>query len=357
VEAAGGEVPERLLDEVADDELDAGVLAVLALDERERLAAVGDEGEVLPGRKQLLLGIKGAHAAGDQPLAVERRLGDLRLAGLGVVVQPPPLLLRDRLDRSRDGLGESDADRVEAALRPQPDGDLLVPEARVAAHEDLAGGGGAADASDQLVEEARRAGLGVRRARTEPDVQHLVGAGAGRQQRVVAAPARVPVGGALLLIAVHLADEGVEVDHQPLLAGAGARLPGTAKRLASTRSSWRTCPNVNERRNVPSVEGASTRWPVTRPVRPVRSRSQSSIESAPNSIAWHSVSTFRPGPAAPGRSPRSTVSSTSCSISSLLATVAGSSKPAFATARSSSNSTRNNSTTTPARSFTTRVTS
>src|SRR6266496_421094 len=29
----------------------------------------------------------------------------------------------------------------------------------------------------------------------------------------------------------------------------------------STRSSWRTCPNVNARRNVPRVEGAATRPP------------------------------------------------------------------------------------------------
>jgi hypothetical protein len=93
------------------------------------------------------------------------------------------------------------------------------------------------------------------------------------------------------------------------------------------------------------------------PRRPDRSRSQSSIASAPNSIACTNVSTLRPGLAAPGRPPRSTVSSTSCSISSLPASVAGNNKPAFATARSSSNSTRNRSNTTPARAFTIRVTS
>ena len=85
VEAAGGEVPECLVDQVADHELDDGVLAMLALDELERLVAVGDEGEVLPGREQLLLIAEGTHAADDQSLVCECRLGDLRLACFGVV--------------------------------------------------------------------------------------------------------------------------------------------------------------------------------------------------------------------------------------------------------------------------------
>ena len=150
------------------------MLAVLGLHLRERLAAVGDEGEVLPSRKQLLLVVEHAYTADDQPLVRQRRLSDLRLPGLGVVMQPPPCLLGDRLDRGRDGLGESDADRVEATFRLEAGGDLLVSEARVGAHEDLAGGAGAADARDQLVDEARRAALGVRRAGAQPYVQHLV---------------------------------------------------------------------------------------------------------------------------------------------------------------------------------------
>src|SRR5829696_5899091 len=40
----------------------------------------------------------------------------------------------------------------------------------------------------------------------------------------------------------------------------------------STRSSWRTCPNENERRNVPSVDGAIGRCPRTASVRPARPR-------------------------------------------------------------------------------------
>jgi hypothetical protein len=110
-------------------------------------------------------------------------------------------------------------------------GDLLVPEAGVGAEQDLARGASAADAGDQLVDEALGAPLRVRRALPEPHVQRLVAAGAGRQQRVVAELTRVPVAGALLRVAVHLADERVEVEHQPPLTGAGARLPRASQRL------------------------------------------------------------------------------------------------------------------------------
>jgi hypothetical protein len=47
-------------------------------------------------------------------------------------------------------------------------------------------------------------------------------------------------------------------------ADAHARASATSR----TRSSWRTCPNVNARRNVPSVEGAITRCPRIIPVDP-----------------------------------------------------------------------------------------
>src|SRR6266536_2591453 len=55
VELSGGEVLERLVFEVADDGLDDSVLAVLGLDERDLLVAVGRERVVLPGREQLFL--------------------------------------------------------------------------------------------------------------------------------------------------------------------------------------------------------------------------------------------------------------------------------------------------------------
>jgi hypothetical protein len=93
---------------------------------------------------------------------------------------------------------------------------------------------------------------------------------------------------------------------------------------------------VNERRNVPSVDGAMTRWPSTAAVWPVRSTSASSMQSPPATMACTSVNTLRPGRWWPGRSPRSTSWSTACSIPSRSASVAGSNRPALATAWSSS---------------------
>lgn len=62
VEVAEGEVAERLVFQVADHERDRRVLAMLFLDQLERLGPVADKGEVLPGRKQLLLGVERADA-------------------------------------------------------------------------------------------------------------------------------------------------------------------------------------------------------------------------------------------------------------------------------------------------------
>src|SRR5215207_2779827 len=106
-----------------------------------------------------------------------------------------------------------------------------------------------------------------------------------------------------------------------------------------TLSSWRTWPNENDRRKVPTVEAAMTRWPSTLAVDPQRSSSTSSMQSPPAIMAWTRVSSLRPGRAAPGWSPRSTSWSVACSIPSRSAKVAGSSNPALATARWSSKTT------------------
>jgi hypothetical protein len=50
---AGGEVRERLVFEIADDLLDDGVVAVLGLDARDVLVAVGEKAEVPPVGPQL----------------------------------------------------------------------------------------------------------------------------------------------------------------------------------------------------------------------------------------------------------------------------------------------------------------
>jgi hypothetical protein len=90
---------------------------------------------------------------------------------------------------------------------------------------------------------------------------------------------------------------------------------------------------------VPKVEGAITRCPSTSAVRPVRSMLASSIASPPATIACSRVSTLRPGRWAPGRSPRSTSSSTTASTPSRSASVAVNARPALATAWSSSKAT------------------
>jgi len=138
---------------------------------------------------------------------------------------------------------------------------------------------------------------------------------------------------ALLGSAERLADERVDVDDQAPVAGTGAGRPARWIASSRTRSSWRTWPNVNARKNVPKVEGAITRCPSTLAVRPARNTSQSSMQSAPSAIADTNVITSAPPLPAPSRSPRSTRSSTSASIPSRPASVAVNTIPASATAR------------------------
>jgi hypothetical protein len=86
---------------------------------------------------------------------------------------------------------------------------------------------GAAQPSHQLINEPQDAAGGVGRALAQPGVQHLAGAGAEGEQRVVAEPVGVAVAGALLVVAVHFADGGVHprqaarprVRHRPLTPG------------------------------------------------------------------------------------------------------------------------------------------
>ncbi len=77
-------------------------------------------------------------------------------------------------------------------------------------------------------------------------MQDLAGVGARGEQRVLAALARVTKRRTLLLVAVHLGDERVDVDHEPLLTRPSARSPRPRSTLG-TRSRWPTCSNVNAR--------------------------------------------------------------------------------------------------------------
>ena len=64
---------------------------------------------------------------------------------------------------------------------------------------------------------------------------------------------------------------------------------------SANESSWRTWPKVKERRNVPRVDGAITSCPSTLPVDPERSTSQSSMHSAPATMACTRVAHFAAG--------------------------------------------------------------
>src|SRR5665648_662346 len=84
-------------------------------------------------------------------------------------------------------------------------------------------------------------------------------------------------------------------------ASSGARPARLTSTREATASSWRTWPNVNDRRNVPNVEGARPAVS-TRPIPPWRSRSMASMVSAPATIPATRAATFTPGfePADPG---------------------------------------------------------
>jgi hypothetical protein len=140
---------------------------------------------------------------------------------------------------------------------------LVGPKSRVGAQQLGAGRAGPLEAGDQFIAEAQHPPGGVRRPCSEPDVQALSGVGARRDDRVIAAQAGVAKRGALLGMAVHLTDQRIDVNDETVLAGTRARLPRTGERLAQDAIKLPDVPNVNARRNVPSVEGAITSCPRT----------------------------------------------------------------------------------------------
>jgi hypothetical protein len=116
-------------------------------------------------------------------------------------------------------------------------------------------------------------------------------------------------------------------------APAAQTLPRISPR---TGSSWQTCPKANARSHVPTWRPPS---PDVR-VPPGWTRSAAAPRRQCSPRRDHGVDQgkqLRPGRAATGRSPRSTSWSAPCSITSRSVSVAGSSSPAPATKRSSSN--------------------
>src|ERR1700733_13635471 len=161
VELAGGEMRERLVFEVADRELDDGVLAVLSLHDLQRLGAVGDERKIPPVRPQLCLWADEPGAAHDQPPAVSGYFGDLRFTVIGVVLQGLPRLLGDLLDRLGNPELQAHADRVAPAGALERRDQLAVPESRVGPEKLLAGGACPRHAGDQLLGETHDTALHV----------------------------------------------------------------------------------------------------------------------------------------------------------------------------------------------------
>src|SRR6266545_1858233 len=339
-ELAGGQVVEAdAVLEVTDHVLDLRVAAVVGLQRKGVPVAVGDKAVVVVVAEQRQLGSRGGpHAAHDQPhhppLAAERPVAGLR--DVGAVVQPVgdrrPRALGDLADDLVDGLAELDRDRAGHPLLVAGVDDLVGVEAGVGPQRDRTGGTGAAGPVDRLGDEAGRAPAGVGHPFAQAGAEHIAAAGDGGQQRVVATLAvAVDPGRALLLEPVGLAVGGVDVD--------GQRPRSRRNACSATWSSCRAEPQVNERKNVPSVDGAATRWPSTCPVAPARSRSASPIHSPPARAEWITVMALSPMWAAPGVSPRSRWVSNSSRSRSPSARLAARIRPASATAWSSSKAT------------------
>ena len=102
--------------------------------------------------------------------------------------------------------------------------------------------------------------------------------------------------GALLVMPVDPPLHRVDVHEGQLSApgSSGARLASSASSARLTFSSWRTFPQVKERRNEPSVDGARIP-PNSSSIAPCRSRSMSSMLSAPAAIPATRQATFTPG--------------------------------------------------------------
>ena len=180
-EVTGGEVRKRLVFEVADDQFDDGVLTVLGLDQGDssvRLVRRRSGASRATARLARRAGGCGARSSAGRGVG----LGDLRLPVVGVV---------DRLSR-RPGICSiaaltalsADADRVLPAGSSSRSVTFLFqnPES---ARSSLTPAAGARDARDQLVGEARRPPLGVRRSFAQPDMQRLARARPRREHRVI----------------------------------------------------------------------------------------------------------------------------------------------------------------------------
>ena len=132
--------------------------------------------------------------------------------------------------RSRGVLADGDG---EADLRLAADGhDGVGVEAAVGPHGEWSGGSGVAHPSHRLAQEVSSASSRVGAALAQSGHQHLSGARGDGQQRVIAPLARVVVAlRALLGQHKRLAEGGVQVDGQRIIAGTRPSGPGPSQQL------------------------------------------------------------------------------------------------------------------------------
>ena len=110
--------------------------------------------------------------------------------------------------------------------------DVVVVEATVGPHGELTRGAGIAHAAHRLAQEMGGAPGRVGPALAQPTHQHVAGSGGDGEERVIAPLASVVVAlSALLAQPVGLADGGVQVDGQRIIARSGPSRPGPSQCL------------------------------------------------------------------------------------------------------------------------------
>ena len=242
VEVAGGEVRERLVFEVADDELDDGVLAVLGLDDVERVGAVGGEREVAPswaaarpGRRAC--GRGGRSGAGRR--AWSRRSARCWSAGSRPASARRPRGICSIAARTwAAGARRSSSSSPPAASRAK----ILFDQKPESARSSF--GPVAPARSTRAISSSTKRSI-PREVFAEPLRSRMCStspvSARGGEDRVIAALARVAERRALLGVAVDLADEAVDVDDQAPVARAGAGVPRArrAPRRAAGRAGAR----------------------------------------------------------------------------------------------------------------------
>jgi hypothetical protein len=138
----------------------------------------------------------------------------------------------------------------------------------VGADQDRAGRAGAANAGEQLIHESRGKANTQRGNLAVTGMEHLAAPATDRHQRVIAELLGVSVGRALLVIAVDLPDEAVDIDHQTLTCRAGALSPRPPQRLVEDMVELAHMPERERPQERPQRRRGHHRMPQHQPGRP-----------------------------------------------------------------------------------------